>query len=151
MPTKVLKDFLDSHHVKYMCITHSPCFTAQEVAAVAHVSGKQMAKTVIVKIGDQLAMVVLPAHDHVNFAALKEMTGSKDVALARESDFKTQFPGCEVGAMPPFGNLYGLPVYVSNTLSHDKIIFNSGTHSELIQMTYEDFLTLVKPKIITLH
>lgn len=151
MPTKTLKEYLDSHHVKYLCITHSPSFTAQEVAAVAHVSGKQMAKTVIVKIGDELAMVVLPAHDHVNFAALKAITGTKDISLAHESDFKAKFPECEIGAMPPFGNLYGMPVYVSNALSHDKIIFNSGTHSELVQMTYEDFLTLVKPKIITLH
>jgi Ala-tRNA(Pro) deacylase len=151
MPTKLLKDFLDNHHVKYMCITHSPSFTAQEVAAVAHVSGKQMAKTVIVKMDEELAMVVLPAHDHVNFAALKKITGAKEIDLARESDFKAKFPECEVGAMPPFGNLYGMPVFVSNTLSHEKIIFNSGTHTELIQMTYEDFLTLVKPKIITLH
>ena len=151
MPTKILKDFLDSHHVKYMCITHSPSFTAQEVAAVAHISGKQMAKTVIVKMGEQLAMVVLPAHDHINFAALKKITGAKEIDLARESDFKAEFPECEVGAMPPFGNLYGMPVFVSNAFSHDKIVFNSGTHTELIQMTYEDFLTLVKPKVITLH
>ncbi|MBV8802262.1 MAG: YbaK/EbsC family protein [Gammaproteobacteria bacterium] len=151
MPTKLLKDFLDSHHVKYMCITHSPGFTAQEVAAVAHISGKQMAKTVIVKMDEQLAMIVLPAHDHVNFSALKKITGAKEIDLARESDFKSAFPECEVGAMPPFGNLYGMPVFVSNAFSHDKIVFNSGTHTELVQMTYEDFLTLVKPKIITLH
>lgn len=151
MPTKALKEFLDSHHVKYHCIAHAPSYTAQEIAAAARISGKQMAKTVIVKIGDELAMVVIPANEHVNFSALRKMTGAKEVDLAREADFKTKFPECEVGAMPPFGNLYGMPVYVSNKLAHDKIVFNSGTHSELLQMTYQDFEKLVKPLVITTH
>lgn len=151
MPNKMLKDFLESHHIKYLAISHTPSYTAQEVAASAHISGKNMAKTVIVKVGDRLAMVVLPANDHVNFAALREITGQTDIDLARESDFKAKFPECEVGAMPPFGNLYGMPVYVSNHLSHDNIVFNSGSHSELVQMSYQDFIDLVKPKIITTH
>jgi Ala-tRNA(Pro) deacylase len=151
MQTKALKDLLDSHKIKYNCITHAPSYTAQEIAAAARISGKQMAKTVIVKIGKSLAMVVLPANEHVNFSVLRKMTGEKDIDLARESDFKTQFPECEVGAMPPFGNLYGMPVYVSSHLGHDKIVFNSGTHSELLQMTYQDFERLVKPLVITAH
>jgi len=151
MPTKMLKDYLETHHVKYQCIPHSPTYTAQEIAASAHISGKQLAKTVIIKIGDQLAMVVLPADDHINFAALKELTGRTDIDLARESDFKTTFPECEVGAMPPFGNLYGIPVFVSNRLSQGKIAFNSGSHSELVQMSYGDFERLVKPEVITTH
>lgn len=151
MPTKSLKEFLDSNRVKYNCIDHAPSYTAQEIAASAHVSGKEMAKTVIVKLGDRLAMVVLPANDHVNFAALKEITGETKIDLAKESDFKSKFPECEVGAMPPFGNLYGMPVYVSKQLSHDNIVFNSGSHSELIQMSYEDFIRLVKPMFITTH
>jgi Ala-tRNA(Pro) deacylase len=151
MPTKILRDYLDTHHIKYQCIAHSPTYTAQEIAAAAHISGKQLAKTVIIKIGDQLAMVVLPADDHINFAALKELTGQANIDLARESDFKTTFPECEVGAMPPFGNLYGIPVFVSNRLSHGKIAFNSGSHSELVQMSYTDFERLVKPEVITTH
>ena len=152
MPTKNLKEFLDNHHVKYMCIDHSPSFTAQEIAAAAHVSGKQLAKTVIVKAGGEFIMVVIPATDHINFTELRDLTGEKDIDLARESEFKSKFPECEVGAMPPFGNLYGLPVYVSSRLiSQHEIAFNAGTHSELIKMSYQDFERLAKPKIITLH
>lgn len=151
MPTKMLKDFLENHHIKYQAISHSPGFTAQEVAASAHISGKQLAKVVVVKAGNQLALVVLPANGHVNFAELKELMGRSDIDLARESDFKSKFPECEVGAMPPFGNLYGMPVYISTQLPQDKIIFNSGSHSELIQMAWQDFIDLVKPKMITTH
>jgi Ala-tRNA(Pro) deacylase len=151
MPNKMLKEYLDTNHIKYTCINHSPGFTAQEVAASAHISGKQLAKIVIVKIGKQLAMVVLPANEHVNFTALKEVAGS-NADLAKESDFKTKFPECEVGAMPPFGNLYDMPVFASNHLSeHDQIVFNAGTHSELMKLAYRDFERLVHPKIITTH
>src|SRR5436190_21761223 len=107
MPVKKLKEFLDSHHVKYLSMTHSPAFTSQEIAAAAHVSGKELAKTVIVKNNGSLAMVVVPANDQVNFAKLREAMGQVD--LASESEFKDKFPGCEVGAMPPFGNLYDMP------------------------------------------
>lgn len=152
MPNKALKDFLDSNHVKYMCIDHSPSYTAQEIAAVAHVSGKQLAKTVIVKANGKFMMVVLPATDHINFTELREITGANDIDLATESDFKTKFPECEVGAMPPFGNLYNMPVLVSNQLvSQDQIAFNAGSHSELLRMSYQDFERLVKPKVITMH
>jgi len=152
MTNKALTEHLKKNHVKFTQINHSPAFTAQEVAAAAHVSGKNFAKTVIIKIGDQLAMVVLPAHDHINFADLKTATGQSKIDLATESDFKTKFPECEVGAMPPFGNLYDMPVYVSSRLTGlDNIIFNAGSHSELIQMTYADFEKLVKPKVIAVH
>jgi Ala-tRNA(Pro) deacylase len=153
MPNKSkIKEFLDDHHVKYSSMNHSPAFTCQEVAAAAHVSGKQMAKTVIVKMDDQLAMVVLPAHDHINFASLKEASGAKSVDLATEAEFKPKFPECEVGAMPPFGNLYGMPVFVSSALTDfDQMVFNGGSHSELIKMSYHDFEHLVKPKVIALH
>ncbi len=151
MPCKMLKDFLEDHHVRYNAIMHTPTYTAQEVAAAAHISGKHMAKTVIVKIGNTLAMVVVPANGHVNFATLKRLTGETDIDLAHESDFKNKFPECEVGAMPPFGNLYGMPVFVSTELTHDEIVFNGGSHSELIQMSYEDFNHLVKPKVIATH
>lgn len=151
MPNQLLKEFLDNHHVKYKSISHSPGFTAQEIAASAHISGKQMAKTVIIKIGSKLAMVVIPANEHINFAALKELTGL-NADLARESEFKGKFPECELGAMPPFGNLFDMPVYVSNHLgAYEDIIFNAGTHSELMRLAYRDFERLVHPQIITTH
>ena len=153
MPTKQLKEFLDNHHVKYLSIDHSPSYTAQEIAAAAHISGKQLAKTVIVKAASQFYMVVIPATDHINFAELREWTGSKEVDLAKESEFKSKFPECEVGAMPPFGNLYGMPVLISSELilQGGDITFNAGSHSELVKMSYEDFARLVKPKVITMH
>lgn len=149
MPVKKLKEFLDSHKVKYVSMTHSPAFTSQEIAAAAHVSGKQLAKTVIVKMDGHLAMVVLPANDHINFAKLKEAAGTSSADLAAESEFKEKFSGCEVGAMPPFGNLYEMPVFVSSQLSHqDHIVFNAGSHSELMQVAFGDFERLVKPKVV---
>ncbi|MEO8402693.1 MAG: YbaK/EbsC family protein [Gammaproteobacteria bacterium] len=152
MPTKQLKEFLDKNHVKYISIDHSPSFTAQEIAAAAHISGKQLAKTVIVKAGSQFIMVVIPATEHVNFADLRDLTGTKEVDLAKEADFKGKFPECEPGAMPPFGNLYGMSVYVSNHLvEQDEIAFNAGTHSELLKMSFSDFERLVKPRVITMH
>ena len=150
MPIKALQDYLASHNVKYQSMTHSPAFTSQEVAAAAHVSGKQLAKVVVVKLKDQFALVMLPANQHINFRKLKESIGVMG-DLATESEFKAMFPGCEVGAMPPFGHLYHLPLYVSTKLSKlDHIAFNAGSHSELIQMVYADFLRLEQPKEIAL-
>jgi Ala-tRNA(Pro) deacylase len=149
MPVKNLKDFLDKQAVKYVSMTHSPAFTSQEIAAAAHISGKQLAKTVIVKVGGKLAMVVVPANDQINFAKLKEATGVM-VDLASESEFKEKFAGCEVGAMPPFGNLYDMSVYVSDQLSRqEQIIFNAGSHSELMQVAYGDFEKCVKPIVFS--
>jgi Ala-tRNA(Pro) deacylase len=152
MPVQKLKEYLDNHHVNYVCISCSPAFTAQEVAASAHVSGKSMAKTVIVKAGNKFIMVVLPAHDHINFGTLKTATKMADADLASESEFKSQFPECEAGAMPPFGNLYGMPVFVSSHLGeHDQIVFNSGTHSEVMKLAYADFEKLVQPNVIEMN
>jgi Ala-tRNA(Pro) deacylase len=149
MPARKLKEFLDEHNVKYLAIMHSTAYTAQEIASLAHIKGRDMAKTVIVKIDDQMAMVVLPASYHVDLSALKAAATAKTVALASESEFRGRFPECETGAMPPFGNLYGMPVFVEKTLTKDKeIAFNAGTHSELIRLSYEDFARLVQPKVI---
>ena len=148
MPVKKLKEFLDSHKVKYVSMTHSPAFTSQEIAAAAHISGKQLAKTVIIKVDGHLAMVVVPANDQVNFAKLRDVIGAT-ADLASESEFKDKFAGCEVGAMPPFGNLYDMPVYISSRLGQqDHILFNAGSHSELMQLAYHDFERLVKPKVV---
>ena len=141
-----LKDFLDEQHVKYVTIGHSPAFTAQEIAAMAHIPGKELAKTVVVKIDGKLAMVVTPASEQVELDNLKESLGAGDVDLASESEFKDSFPDCETGAMPPFGNLYGMNVFVSQTLREDdEIAFNAGTHSELVRLPYAEFQRLVHP------
>jgi Ala-tRNA(Pro) deacylase len=149
MPTKQLTDFLDAHHVKYVTIRHSRAYTALETAQSAHVAGKELAKTVIVKVDGRLAMVVLAAPEHIDFAALKRATGAGKIELASEGEFKCLFPDCEVGAMPPFGILYGIEVFVSSTLAADaQIAFNAGSHSELIQLAYGDFARLVNPTIL---
>ncbi|MDX1584772.1 MAG: YbaK/EbsC family protein, partial [Thermoanaerobaculia bacterium] len=122
---------------------------AQEVAASAHIPGKEMAKSVIVKTPDGMAMVVLPAVNKVSLEKVREVMGTGDVELAEESEFIDLFPGCVPGAMPPFGNLYGVDVYVEPALAEDEeIAFNAGTHTDLIRMRYEDFERLVKPKVV---
>ena len=144
-----LKKYLDDNNVPYVTITHSQAFTAQQVAASAHIKGREMAKTVIIKINDKLAMAVLPATYHVDFHLLKEVTGNENVVLAHESEFKELFEDCELGAMPPFGNLYNMEVFVAQSLTKDvEIAFNAGSHSGLIRMGYLDFERLVKPKIL---
>jgi Ala-tRNA(Pro) deacylase len=148
MPVSRLTEFLDEHKVKYVTISHSPAYTAQGVAASAHVPGRELAKTVIFKTGDKLAMAVLPAPYKVDFDLLAQVVGVDEVELASEEEFQGMFPGCEVGAMPPFGNLYGIPVFVAESLAEDvEIAFNACSHVELIKMAFEDFARLVKPTL----
>ena len=149
MPVKKLKDFLDQHNVKYCTINHSLAYAAHEVAACAKIPARELAKTVIIKIDNQLAMAVLPASYKVDLNMLRDITGAHNVQLATEIEFKAMFPECAVGAMPPFGNLYGLEVYCAETLvDNDQIAFNSGSHTELVRMDYKDFENLVRPKIM---
>ena len=148
MPTKQLQEFLDWNKVKYVTITHSTAYTAQEIASLAHVRGDEFAKTVIVRIDGELVMAVLPASHQVDLALLQTAAKGKKIALASETDFRDKFPECEVGAMPPFGQLYGMPTFVDESLSRDKeIAFNAGTHHELIRLSYDDFARLVQPKV----
>jgi Ala-tRNA(Pro) deacylase len=147
MPVKKLREFLDTNGVKYVSIVHSKAYTAQTIAAASHIPGKELAKTVMVLLDGKMAMAVLPASYQVNFDLLKKATGAKKVELAGEGEFKNMFPECEVGAMPPFGNLYGMEVFVAESLAEDdEIAFNAGSHTELIKLHYEDFEKLVKPK-----
>jgi Ala-tRNA(Pro) deacylase len=149
MPVRKLRDFLDNEGIKYVTVSHSVAYTAQEIAARAHVRGKSLAKTVMVKLDGNVSMVVLPATFKVDFDLLKEASGASDVELASEKEFKNMFPDCELGAMPPFGNLYGFDVYVAKTLAQDdEIAFNAGSHTELIKLPYTDFERLVKPKVV---
>ncbi|MBP2681828.1 MAG: YbaK/prolyl-tRNA synthetase associated region [Candidatus Krumholzibacteriota bacterium] len=151
MPVKKLKEFLDASKIKYVCITHSPAYTAQQIAASAHIPGKELAKTVMVKLDGKLAMAVLPASLKVDFDLLKQASGATNVELATEGEFRETFPECELGAMPPFGNLYGMAVYVATPLAADEeIAFNAGSHVELIKLSYKDFERLVRPKVADL-
>ena len=148
MPVRKLKEFLDQNGVRWVSIIHSPAYTAQEVAASAHVRGRDLAKTVMVKVDGKPVMVVLPASQRVDFQVLREVTGGQNVVLASEAEFRELFPDCEAGAMPPFGNLYGMDVYVAPKLAEDEeIAFNAGSHTELMKLRYADFERLVRPKV----
>jgi Ala-tRNA(Pro) deacylase len=149
VPGKELKEFLDDNNIKYVTVTHSTAYTAQEVAALTHTKGKDFAKTVMVTLDGMLAMAVVPASYQVDMSRLKEGAGANTVALASESEFRARFPGCETGAMSPFGNLFDMPVFVDESLAKDlEIAFNAGSHNELIRLSYEDFERLVKPKVL---
>lgn len=151
MPTETLKSFLDENAVKYVTIRHSPAYTASEIAQSAHIPGRELAKTVMVKVGGDLAMVVLPASQRVDTAKVSLAAGGADVVLAKEEEFRARFPGCELGAMPPFGNLYGMKVFLSPRLREDEeIAFNAGSHTELIRLKFADFERLAQPAIVDL-
>jgi len=146
MPLSKLREFLDSHNVKYLIISHSPAYTAQGIAALAHVPGKKLAKTVMVKIDGALAMAVIPASMHVDLEHLRRLSGARDVELASEREFKDAFPDCETGAMPPFGNLYNMRVYADKSLAeNEEITFTAGSHRELVRMSWKDMEQLVHP------
>lgn len=149
MPSQRLKEYLDGEGVRYNSQEHATAYTAQEVASATHIPGKQFAKTVIVNMDGELAMVVLPANRKVILQDLREITGCDHLTLASEGDFRARFPDCEPGAMPPFGNLYDMEVIVAPELTHaDEIAFNAGTHTEIIRMAYRDFERLVHPRTV---
>lgn len=148
MPAEALRKFLDKNGVDYDLVTHDPAITAQEVAAAAHVPGRELAKTVIVKLDDDLAMAVVRATDRLDLDLLKTASGAKSVELATEPEFESRFPECETGAMPPFGNLYDMDVHVDKGLAADeRIVFNAGTHTEAFSLAWKDFERLVAPKV----
>ena len=151
MPLLRILRFLDDEGVAYERISHAPAFSAQKIAAAAHVRGREMAKVVIVKVDEQLAMTVLPADCTLNLDHLRAVTDADVLGLATEAEFRDRFPDCEGGAMPPFGNLYGLPVFAASMLGlHEHVAFNAGNHREVIRMRYLDFVRLVRPRIVEL-
>ena len=151
MPVSKLKQYLDDNEIKFVTVSHSAAYTAQEVAAVAHISGKELAKTVMVKVNGELAMAVLPASQYVDFEVLAEAAGGATVEMAGEEEFESRFPDCEMGAMPPFGNLYDMNVYLSPALAEDEeVAFNAGSHTELVKLKYSDYERLVEPAIVKL-
>ena len=151
MPVRRVIEVLDREHVPYEVLPHLRTNTAQGAAASLHVRGREFAKSVILKTEDgRLVMVVVPAPRPVDLAAAERVVGAK-LGLAPEGEFKEQFADCEAGAEPPFGNLYGMPVYVDESLRKDReIVFNAGSHDEAIRMRYEDFERLVQPEVLPL-
>lgn len=148
MPAQALKKFLDENGVDYEVVAHDTAYTAQEVAATAHIPGRDMAKTVVVRLDGDLAMAVLRATDRLDLDLLKSAAGADRAELASEHDFETRFPECETGAMPPFGNLYEMEVLVDKRLAEDdEIAFNAGTHTEALNLAWKDFERLVSPKV----
>ena len=150
MPVKKLKEYLDKEKIKYVSIVHSAAYTAQEVAASAHITGKELAKTVIVQLDGEMAMAVLPANRKIVLQDLRDVTGADQVKFVPEEEFKKLFPDCDTGAMPPFGNLYGMEVYAAGSLSeNEEIGFNAGSHTEVIKLAYKDFERLVRPHVVS--
>lgn len=144
-----IKNYLDRNNIPYNILTHPLAYSAHMTAHSAHIPGRNVAKTVIVKVNGQFTMIVVTANQKVNLHLLKNIFKTTDVELAHESDFMNCFPDCELGAMPPFGFLYGMQEIVSEELTKDdEIVFNAGTHTELIRMKYEDFVNLVKPRVL---
>lgn len=151
MPARRLKEFLNENNIRYTTIIHSLAYTAQEIAALTHIKGQEMAKTVMVKVDGKMAMVVVPATLQVDLEMLAGQVGAESVVLASEQEFTGLFPHCEVGAMPPFGNLYGLEVFCAEELAEDdEVAFNAGTHTELIQMAWADYRRLARPRMMKL-
>jgi Ala-tRNA(Pro) deacylase len=147
MPGRELKEYLDSKQVRYEIFDHAPAYTAQEVAHFIHVHGWDFAKPVIVRANGQLMMVVVPAPLHVDLARLRRFCRA-EVELVPEWELGERFPGTELGAMPPFGNLFGLPVMIDRRLAErPRIVFNAGSHAEALRVAYVDYERLVQPTV----
>ena len=148
---KKLREFLDANQVAYEVVSHAQAFTAQEVAQTEHIPGMRMAKVVMLRDGKDFVMVVLPAPYQVSIDRAKAALARPQLVLANEKEFAGLFPQCEPGAMPPFGNLYNLPVWVDETLTQDEeIVFNAGTHTQTVKMKYAEFARLVQPRVAAL-
>lgn len=152
MPSQKLQEYLNQNQVKYTSIAHPIAYSTREISHLCHVPEHQLAKTVMLNVGHKMVMVVLPARYLLDFDILKKSFHENEVSLASESDFNKVFGDCELGAMPPFGNLYNIDVYVEKSLANNReIVFNAGTHTEVIKLQYSDFIKLVNPKVIKAH
>ncbi|MDO6441497.1 MULTISPECIES: aminoacyl-tRNA deacylase [unclassified Marinobacter] len=149
MPIQQLKEFLDEANVEYMCLTHPPAFTAQELARHVKIAGDKVVKTVIIELDGKMAMLVMPATFRVRWKSLSRILDTDFVDLADEQTFQDRFPDCEVGAMPPFGNLFGMTVYCAESLTEQpELAFAAGSHTETLHMKTRDFLNLVQPMVL---
>lgn len=143
-----IEHFLDAQHVSYSVMHHRPAFTAQEEAAVTHVPGRRWAKTVACIADDTPILAVVPAPSRIDVDRLRAVSGAREIRLASEREFGPMYPDCETGAMPPFGPLYGQPVFVDRSLTGDEeIVFNAGSHREAVRMRYDDFDRVVHPTV----
>jgi len=146
MPAQKLKKLLDDSDIKYVSINHSPAYTARETAASTLVPRREFAKTIIVDLDGEKAMAVVPASRHVDVAAVVQLAGAQSGHLATEEEFRTLFPDCELGAMPPFGTLYDMRVFIDEMVKEvDDICFNAGSHGQIICMECDDYLALERP------
>ncbi|MBI4522279.1 MAG: YbaK/EbsC family protein [Deltaproteobacteria bacterium] len=145
---KKLKEMLDEAKVSYEIYTHPLAYTAQEIAEQQHISGKEMAKVVMLEVDNALVMGVIASSSKIHLNMAKASLGASAVRLATEDEFTARFPECEIGAMPPFGNLFGLRVVVDPALEKDEYIyFNAGNHVQTVRMRYKDFAKLVNPQV----
>ncbi|MGB2114980.1 MAG: aminoacyl-tRNA deacylase [Marinobacter adhaerens] len=150
MPVQQLKDFLDQSGTEYMCLNHPPAFTAQELAHHVQIAGDKVAKTVILELDGKMAMLVMPATWRIRWDSLSRILDTDFVDLADEQAFQDRFPDCEVGAMPPFGNLFDMTVYCAESLTEQEdLAFAAGSHTETLHMKTRDFLNLVQPLVLT--
>jgi Ala-tRNA(Pro) deacylase len=146
-----LEQYLHTAHVPYEHHVHPTTYTASQTAASMHIPMGEMAKTVVVKADGRLLLAVLPADMKVDVPHMKFMTRAANIEVATEQDFANAFPTCELGAMPPFGNMFGIPTYCDTSLQeHDSIEFNAGSHDDTIRMSFDDFRRTSRPVIIDL-
>lgn len=145
---KRLKELLDRERVEYQHVPHPEVFTMPEVAAVEHEKGRHVIKTVALRADGELVLAAVPAALKVDEKALAKLMKAKEVVAAEEHEFANAFPDCEVGAMPPFGDLYGVPLWLDKRLTEcDEVVFNAGTHTDTIKMAFADFKRLASPEI----
>ncbi len=148
MLARNLKTLLDGNGIHYEVLQHPRVFTAQGMAAALHVSGREVAKTVILWVDGGYAMAVVPAHRRVDLARFREAAGARAVALATEDEMAALFRGCELGAEPPVGGMYGIPVWVDSAITQDAtIVFNAGSHAEAMRLAYEDYVKVAHPVV----
>ncbi len=146
-----LEAYLEENRVPYEILLHRPAYTAQEVAAAQHVPGREMAKVVMAKAGERFVMAVLPAPRRLDLEKLAARVPERRARLASEDEFAGLFPQCDAGAEPPFGNLFGVPVYVDESLARDEhIVFPAGSCTETVRLRYADFAMLVQPVVVDL-
>ncbi|MBI9097962.1 MAG: YbaK/EbsC family protein [Spirochaetaceae bacterium] len=152
MAVQRLVDFLNQTHTFYSTVKHEPAYSALSSAKSAHISAKEMVKSVLIKLDGSYTLAVLPSNAKIDFKKLKQITGSQNATLAEEEDLETIFPDCTTGAVPPLGNLYHIPVISDSLITcHDEMFFEAGSHREIMKMRISDYLKLTHPKIAAIH
>ncbi|MCG8671944.1 MAG: YbaK/EbsC family protein [Pseudomonadales bacterium] len=148
MPVRTISEYLEKHNVNYRCYNHPPAVTALEIAESSHVPGHSLAKPVIVKADGLYLMAVLPAHGRIDLELLRHIVGADTISIATEQEFSRFFPLCEVGGMPALGRMYGMHVYLDQSLLvEDWLAFNAGTHTEILKMDLEEFQRIEHPTV----